>query len=215
MYIFIDESGNTDKKNDQKFLVVAFAVSRNRQFAEDLIIEIRDRCKAKGKPIGTKELKYHDLDSFQKEIAVQAINGKYRNFFVCFFDVDRANHALVTGKYEQRIQTRSIHHVLSKINREELLKQEKIQVLMDKKLSKEFQQAIEVEFQKHLGTKKGISVQCVNSSRERGIQLADIIAGAFRAKLMKKSDLFEVEQTHVFQITASDSTHFDAVNEKA
>jgi len=214
MFIFIDESGSTDRKNDQKFLVVAFVLSKNRQFAEDLILEIRDKCEAKGKPITQRELKYHDLAPFQREIAVRAINARYRNFFVCFFDVDRANQSLVTGKYEQHIQARSIHHVLSKLDRNELLHQESIKVVMDSKLSEDFRKAIESEFKKHLGTKKGVTVETVSSSRQRGIQLADLIAGAFRAKLMKKSDLFEVDHTHVFQITASDSTHFDAKNQE-
>ena len=210
MFIFIDESGSTDEKSDQKFLVVAFALVGNRQFADELIFEIKDKCKAKGKPINKKELKYHDLAPFQREIAVQTINSKYKKFYVCFFDVEKANKAMVTGEHEQLIQMKSIHHVLSKLDKDELTKYPVIRVLMDKKLTKEFQRAIEDEFQKHIGTKKGVSVQTVSSSKERGIQLADLIAGAFRAKLMKKSGLFEVEQPHIFQITASDINHFKA-----
>ena len=208
MFIFIDESGNTDAKSNQKFLVVAFVLLKNRDFADQLIFEIRDICKKKGKPIAKKELKYHSLEPFQREIAVQTINPKYRNFYVCFFDVDRADRTMVSGEYEQLIQMKSIHPVLSTLDKDEMKKHEHIKVLMDKKLTKDFQLVIEHEFQKYMGTKKGISVETVISSKERGIQLADPIAGAFRAKLMKKSGLFEVDHTRVFQISASDAEHF-------
>ena len=208
MFIFIDESGTTDEKNRQKYLVVSFVLLKNRAFADELIFEIRDTCKKKDKPITKKELKYHDLEPFQHEIAVQVINSKYRNFYVCFFDVDKANRTMVTGEYEQLIQMKSIHLVLSTLDKNELKKQGSVKVLMDKKLTNEFQSAIENEFQKHIGTKKGISVEAVTSSKERGIQLADLIAGAFRAKLMKKSGLFEAEHARVFQISANDAEHF-------
>ncbi len=210
MFIFIDESGTTDEKNKQKFLVVAFALAGNRQFADNLIFDIKDRCKAKGKPINKRELKYHDLTPFQREIAVQTINSKYRNFYLCFFDVEKASKPMVTGKYEQLIQMNGIHSILSKLDVQEMRKHEAIKVLMDKKLTNDLQRAIEDEFQKHIGTKKGVSVQTANSSKERGIQLADLIAGAFRAKLMKKSDLFEVDYANVFQLSAADISHFKA-----
>jgi len=208
MFIFIDESGTTDAKCNQKFLVVAFVLLRNRDFADRLIFEIRDLCGKKGKPINKKELRYHDLEPFQREIAVQAINSKYRNFYICFFDVDKADKTMVTGEYEQLIQMKSIHLVLSALDKNEMKKHARITVLMDKKLTRKFQLAIEDEFQKHMGTKKGISVETAISSKERGIQLADLIAGAFRAKLMKKSGLFEADHTRIFQISASDAGHF-------
>jgi hypothetical protein len=208
VFIFIDESGTTDAKSNQKFLVVAFVPLKNRDFADQLIFEIRDICKKRGRPITKKELKYHSLEPFQREIAVQTINSKYRNFHVCFFDVDNADRDMVSGEYEQLIQMKSIHHVLSTLDKGEMRKHGHIKVLMDKKLSDDFKLAIEDEFQKHMGTKKGISVETVVSSKERGIQLADLIAGAFRAKLMKKSGLFEVDHTRVFQISASDAEHF-------
>ncbi len=210
MFIFIDESGTTDEKSKQKFLVVAFALAGNRQFADSLIFDIKDKCKAKGKPVNQRELKYHDLTPFQREIAVQAINSKYRNFYLCFFDVEKASKPMVTGEYEQRIQMEGIHCVLSKLDLGEMKRHDTVKVLMDKKLTADLQQTIEDEFQKHLGTKKGVSVRSISSSKERGIQLADLIAGAFRAKLMKKSDLFEVDYTHVFQLSASDINSFKA-----
>jgi len=201
MFIFIDESGSTYAKSDQKFLVVAFALMNNHQFADELIFEIKRRCNAKGKAIKKKELKYHDLTPFQREIAVQTINSKYRNFYVCFFDVEKASKSLVDGQSEQVIQTLMIHNVLSKLDRNEMKKHDAVRVVMDKKLAVEFQKTIRKEFQVHIGTKKGIEVKTAVSSKERGVQVADLIAGAFRAKLMKKSDLFQVDHTQVFQIT--------------
>ncbi len=200
MYIFVDESGTTDEKNKQKFLVIAFALSSNRDFPEKLILKIKDQCKIKGKPIHRKELKYHELTPFQKEIAVKQINSSYRNFYICFFDVDRAERQMVTGKYEEEIQMQSIDNVLSKLDKSDMEKQEIIRIVMDKKLTTGAQHSIEDRFKRHLGKNKGISVRTLNSSKERGIQLADLIAGAYRAKLMKKSDLFEADPLRVFQI---------------
>lgn len=134
MYIFIDESGTTDKKNKQGFLVLAFVLASNRAFVDELILSIKDQCKAKGKPIHSREVKYHDLTPFQREIAVKKINSKYRRFYVCFFDVDKADKQMVTGEYEQLIQMESIGHVLSKLNKIELKKEKFIKVIMDKKL---------------------------------------------------------------------------------
>ncbi|GEM_PF-2181922 len=208
IFIFIDESGSTDEKSRQKYLVVSFVLLKNRDFADQLIFEIRDKCKAKGKPIAKKELKYHNLEPFQREIAVQAIISRFRNYYLCFFDVEKASKSMVSGKHEQLIQMKSIHHVLSAIDRNELNKHERIRVLMDKKLTEEFRRMIEDEFQKHLGTKKGVSVEMAVSSKERGIQIADLIAGAFRANLMKKSGLFEPDHSRVFQLSASDAGHF-------
>jgi hypothetical protein len=168
----------------------------------------------KGKPITSKEVKYHDLTPFQREIAVQRINSRYRNFYVCYFDVEKANKTMVSGKHEQLIQMRMVHSILAKLDKRELSKYEKVCVIMDKKLSDHFRDLIEEEFQKHLGTKKGITVDTEVSSRERGLQVADLIAGAFRAKLMKKSDLFEVELTRIFQIVAPDEETFRAEKAK-
>ncbi len=176
----------------------------NRDFSESLIFGIKDICKAKGKPIRTKEVRYHDLEPLQKEIAVQVLNSKYRNFYVCFFDVDKSPKALVTGKHELEIQKGMIHSLLCSIDSKMLRESEVVKIIMDKKLSKSFQNAIKTELQAHLNTKKGVHVETASSSSERGIQVADIIAGAFRAKLLKKSDLFHVDLTHVFQITIPD-----------
>lgn len=201
MFIFVDESGVTDEKSRQKFLVVAFVLSGNRQFVDELVFEIRDKCKARGKPVVGRELKYHDLAPFQREIAVQVINSRYRNFFVCFFDVETASKGMVSGRFEHVIQRQAIHNVLSKLDARLLKNHDSVKVVMDRKLGEDSLQAIEDEFQKHLGMKKGVSVRSASSSKERGIQVADLIAGAFRAKLLKKSGLFEVDQTRVFQIT--------------
>ena len=204
MFIFIDESGITDAKGRQQFLVVSFVLMNNRAFSEELIVGIKDACAKKGKPIKNKEVKYHDLTAFQKEIAVKAINSNYRNFYLCFVDIEHAPKTMADGLHEQEIQTRMIHSVLSKLDIAEMRKSDRIRVIMDKKLSSAFQKSIEEELQRHLGTKKGIEVETANSGKERGIQVADIIAGAFRAKLMKKSDLFEVDHTRIFQITIGD-----------
>ncbi len=210
MFIFIDESGSTDLHSKQRFLVVAFAIMKNRDFSEQLIFEIKDKCKQKGKPIVKKEVKYHNLDSFQREIAVQILNSRYKKFYVCFFDVEKAPPSFVTGKSETIIQKEMIHNLLISLDRSELNEFAEIKIIMDKKLSKSFQDAIRDELQKHLNHKKGIFVESSGSSRERGIQVADLIAGAFRAKLMKKSDLFEVELQKVFQITIKDDGAYKA-----
>lgn len=84
MFIFIDESGSTNRKAGQRYLVVAFALMNTRQFAEEIIIQIRDKCKEQGQPVKIRELKYHNLTPFQREIAVKIINSNYRNFYVCF-----------------------------------------------------------------------------------------------------------------------------------
>lgn len=204
MFIFIDESGITDVKTKQKYLVVAFALMRNRAFADELIFEIKDKCKAKGKPVKKKEIKYRALEPFQKEVAVQLINSRYRNFYICFIDLEKSHKSMMSGKHEHRIQTIMVHNLLSTIDDRNLKNDEKIKIIMDKKLSKKFQDSIIHELRKHFGSKKGISLKTATSSKERGIQVADIIAGAFRAKLMKKSDLFEVDLTRVFQVAIPD-----------
>lgn len=214
MFIFIDESGSTDAKNHQDFLVIAFALSSNHSFPEQLIFNIRDRCRARGKPIFAKELKYYDLTQFQREIAIREINAHYRNFYVCYFDVGKANRNLVTGSYEEQIQMKSIYNVLAKLDKRDLVRGGYVKVIMDKKLSESSQSEIRHKFQEHLGTKKGITVQTASSSKERGIQLADLIAGAARAKLIKKSDLLEIDLTHSFQISATDIDHLSVMSDK-
>ena len=204
MFIFIDESGLTDAKSEQRYLIVAFAIMNNKAFADELIFSIRDKCQRSGKPIKKKEIKYHDLEPLQKEIAVQTINSRYRNFYICFIDLGKASQSLVTGKHESEIQTKMIHNLLLSFDKEELMQKERLKIIMDKKLSSKFQESIRSELQMHLGTKKGIMVEAANSSKVRGIQVADIIAGAFRARLMKKSELFHVDFTHIYQITISD-----------
>jgi hypothetical protein len=201
MFIFIDESGRTDLRSKQHYLVVAFALMKNREFAESLIFQIKDTCKAKGKPIKVREVHYHDLEPLQREVAVQVINSKYRNFYVCFFDVDKSPGSLVSGKFELEIQKGMIHSLLHSLDSKMLRESEVVKVIMDKKLPKFLQTAIRTELREHLKTKKGVYVDTATSSSERGIQVADVIAGAFRAKLLKKSDLFQVDLTHIFQIT--------------
>ena len=203
MFIFIDESGLTDITTEQKFLVVAFVLMRNRAFADELVFGIKDKCKEIGKPIKRKEIKYRVLDPEQKEIAVKTINSKYHNFYVCFVNLEKSHKSMITGKYEHKIQTIMVHNLLSSIDHRDLNGDE-LKIIMDKKLSTEFQNAITHELRKHFGSKKGITVKTETSTKERGIQVADIIAGAFRAKLLKKSDLLQVDLTHVFQITIPD-----------
>jgi len=99
MFIFIDESGLTDVNTEQRFLVVAFALMRNRAFADELVFGIKDKCKEIGKPIKRKEIKYRALDLQQKEIAVKMINSKYHNFYVCFIDLEKSHKSMITGKY--------------------------------------------------------------------------------------------------------------------
>lgn len=209
MYIFIDESGTTDEKSKQKFLVIGFAIAENRDFVDKLIFEIKNQCQIKGKPIKQRELSYHDLTPFQREIAIkQIINSGYRNMYLCFFDVDKADKRFVTGKYEHRIQMNSIANVLSRLDKQEMRKKDCIKVIMDEKLVDVELSEIRKAFWNYLETKKGVSIETAKSQKDRGIQLADLIAGAFRAKLMKKSDLFEVDYTHVFQITQVDLDKF-------
>ncbi len=210
MFIFVDESGVTDLKSKQKYLVVAFALMNNRAFADELIFEIKDKCNKKGKPISRREVKYHDLEPLQKEVAVQTINSKYRNFYICFVDLEKSHKTMVTGEHELQIQKQMIHSLFINISIKSFLYYRKgeIKIIMDKKLSEEFQNSLKHELQTHLGTKKGVSIETANSKKERGIQVADIIAGAFRAKLMKRSDLFEVDFASVFQITIPDTGVF-------
>jgi len=106
-----------------------------------------------------------------------------------------------------------VHNLLSSIDQRDLNGDE-LKIIMDKKLSQEFQNSISHELRKHFGSKKGISVKTETSTKERGIQIADIIAGSFRAKLMKKSDLLEVDLTHVFQIIIPDFDVFKTENVK-
>jgi hypothetical protein len=200
MFIFIDESGSTDIRSSQRYLIVAFAFMNNRDFAERLIFEIKDQCKAKGKPIRSKEVRYHDLEPLQKEIAVQILNSKYRDFYICFLDLEKIPSHFATGEFEHLIQKDIINSLLVSLDSDALKKYEKINIIMDKKLNKNFQESIRAELQKHLHSKKGIYVETASSSSERGIQVADVIAGAFRAKLLKKSDLFHVDLNRVFQI---------------
>lgn len=204
MFIFIDESGITNLKSNQKYLVVSFAIMKNKAFAEEIIFEIKDKCKSKGKPIKKKEVRFHDLEPLQKEIAVQVINSKYRKFYICFVDLEKTDKSMVTGTHEHEIQTKMIHNVLLSFDKNELRKKRALNIIMDKKLSKKYQESIKAELQRHFGTKKGICVKALKSSSSRGIQLADVLAGAFRAKLMKKSDLFQVAPQRVYQITISD-----------
>jgi hypothetical protein len=213
MFIFIDESGITDVKSEQKYLVVAFALMRNRAFADELIFEIKDKCKKKGKQI-KYEVKYHSLEPLQKEVAIDCINSRYRNFYICFIDLEKSHKSMITGKHEHKIQTIMVHNLLSSINSRDLKNDKELKIIMDKKLSGKYQDSIKYELRKHFGSKKGLSVKTASSSKERGIQIADIIAGAFRAKLMKKSDLFEVNLTHVFQVTIPDTDVFKTGNIK-
>lgn len=208
MLIFIDESGLTDIRTEQRYLVVAFALMKNRAFADELIFDIKDRCKAKGKPVKKREIKYHALEPFQKEVAVRCINSKYRNFYVCFIDLNRCHKSMISGKHEHRIQTMLVHNLLSSIDKRDLIDKKDLKIIMDKKLSGKYLGSIKQELRKHFGSKKGIFIKTATSSKERGIQVADIIAGAFRAKLMKKSDLFEVDFTRVFQVTIPDENVF-------
>ncbi|MDE1860887.1 MAG: DUF3800 domain-containing protein, partial [Candidatus Micrarchaeota archaeon] len=118
MYIFIDESGTTDEKNKQKFLVLAFALIENRDFADRLIPKIKKTCEIKGKPIKSREVSYHDLTQFQREIAIQELLASgYRNMYVSFFDIDKADRKFVTGSYEHKIQMAGICDFLSKLDR--------------------------------------------------------------------------------------------------
>ncbi|MEW5996976.1 MAG: DUF3800 domain-containing protein [Candidatus Micrarchaeota archaeon] len=210
MFIFIDESGLTHIESKQKYFVIAFALMKNRRFAEDLIFEIKDTCQKKGKPIKSREVKYYSLEPLQKEVAVSILNRRYRNYYLCFIDLERAHRAMVDGHHEGVIQKQTIHYLLSSLDANELRGFDSIEIIMDKKLSKKFQEAIKAELRIHLGTKKGIEVRASSSSSERGIQVADLLAGAFRAKLMKKSDLFEVEPSKVFQITIPDMDTYKA-----
>lgn len=201
LFIFVDESGLTNVETKQHYLVVAFALMHNRDFPDKLIFQIKDECKKKGRPVKSREVKYHDLSPFQREIAVRILNSNYRNFYIAFVDLEKSHRAMVTGSNEFKIQTKIICELLCGIDQKKLNPYGEIRVIMDKKLLKEFQEQIEKILQAHIGTKKGITVDTSSSARERGIQVADLIAGAFRAKLMKKSDLFQVDFSQVFQVT--------------
>ena len=79
MFIFIDESGLTDVTTEQKYLVVAFALMRNRAFAEELIFGIKDKCKEIGKPIKRKEIKVAE------ETPPQAVGyASFGHYFPCW-----------------------------------------------------------------------------------------------------------------------------------
>jgi len=204
LFIFIDESGLTSVKSGQRYLIVVSALMRNRAFAEELISEIRSECKRKGKPIENKELKFHKLLPLQKEIAIRVLNSHYKNFYICFIDLARVHSSIASGAYEFQIQTTMIKNLLFNLDKDYLRKFDAINVIMDKKLSSVFQNFLKNAFQSYIGTKKGVLVKTSSSARERGIQIADLIAGAFRAKLMRKSDLFEVDLRRVFQVTIPD-----------
>ncbi len=182
--------------------MISFVISENKAFVDGLIFKIRRQCELKCKAIKRRELSYHDLTPFQREIAVKEIvNSGYKEMYLCFFDVEKADKRFVTGQNEHLIQMNSIAKVLSKFDTQALKKKETIKVIIDEKLVEEELGAIRDVLWKYLGTKKGVSVETTKSQKDRGIQLADLIAGAFRAKLTKKSDLFEIDYTHVFQIT--------------
>ena len=204
MYIFIDESGTTDRKNNQKFLVVAYAILENRAFADELISKVKKVCERNGRPITDREISYHALSGFQRELAIKELLASgYRNMYISFFDVESADKRFTTGGYEHKIQMVGISNFLSTLDKMELMKKENIRVIMDEKLVDDEISSVEKEFQRYLGTKKNISVEATKSTKERGIQLADLIAGGFRAKLMKKSYLFEIDISHTFQITTA------------
>ena len=155
MYIFIDESGTTDQKNNQKFLVISFVISENRTFVDELIFKIKRQCEIKGKPVKQRELSYHDLTPFQREIAVKEIvNSGYKEMYLCFFDVDKADKHFVTGQSEHLIQMNSIAKVLSKFDKQELMKKKSIKVIMDEKLVDEELGIIRRAFWEYLETKK-------------------------------------------------------------
>jgi len=202
-YVFIDESGVTASEAKQKYFILSMAISKNKGFIDDLIFSIRDECIRKGKPIvNHKEIKYHDISRFQKEIVVQRINLKYKNFYIAFTDIESSHKSISEGKQENLVQSMIISAMLGDLFSTEVFKKDDtVRIIMDEKLPIEYQRIIRDFVAKIRKSKKGISVEAKSSRRERGIQLADILAGAFREKLTKKSDLFQIDHTHVFNVT--------------
>ena len=198
MFVFIDESGMTRADAGQKFLVIAYCVCRNKKFAWDLINAIRDECKAKGKPILNKEIKYHDISRFQQEIAIKKINKTYKNFYLAFMDVEAADKKFTTGKDEDKIQKSMLELVARKFERK-IREKNDVTIFVDEKLKPESIKEIHGLLCALKETKKGVRVEARSSKTLLGLQLADLVAGAFRAKLLKRSDLLEVDHTHVFQ----------------
>lgn len=200
MFVFIDESGLTKAEAGQKFLVIACCVCNNKKFAEDLINGIRDECKAKGKAVLSKEIKYHDISRFQQEIAIKRINKNYKNFYLAFMDIDSADKKLTSGKDEDRIQKNMLELIATKFE-SKLREKDSVVVFVDEKLKKESIAEIHGLLCAIRGSKKGLRVEARSSKTMHGLQLADLIAGAYRFKLLKKSDLLEVDDTHIFQCT--------------
>ncbi len=198
MFVYIDESGITNKEAMQKYLVIALCVCNNKEFAQNMILEIRKTCNEKGLPItDQKELKYHELKRFQQEIAIRIINNKpYRNFYLVYVDVDKADKSLTTGKNEGEIQKLMLESMAEKF-KEKLKEKDQIRIIADEKLCKASLEEIRKQVHEIRGSKKGISVDQDSSRKHYGLQLADLIAGSYRAKLMKKSDLLEVNERHV------------------
>ncbi|MFH0927663.1 MAG: DUF3800 domain-containing protein [Candidatus Micrarchaeota archaeon] len=199
MFVFVDESGQTNIKAGQKYLVLSFCICSNKEFANNLVYEIRDSCKKQGKPVvNKKELKYHELSRFQQEIAIGLINKKYRNFYVAYVDLGKADTKFTTGKSEERIQKLMLLSVAFNFA-EKIEKKQKVVVFVDKKLTKESLLDIRHMVQDLKKSKKNVVVEEKNSHALCGLQLADLIAGAFRAKLMKTSGLLEVREDHIFE----------------
>ncbi|MFH1095224.1 MAG: DUF3800 domain-containing protein [Candidatus Micrarchaeota archaeon] len=199
MFVFVDESGSTNINARQKYLVLSFCVCNNKQFAEDLIRRIRKNCEAQGKQIrDPKEIKYHDISRFQQEIAIKLINKEYHKFYLAYVDVEKADASLTTGKNEERIQTQMLLSIAGNFA-DKIEKKEEVIVIIDEKLSKESLDSVRRFVQVLRKSKKNLRVEERKSQTISGLQLADLIAGAFRAKLMKTSGLLDVVDDHIFE----------------
>lgn len=203
MFIFVDESGQTNIQAKQKYLVISFCVCKNKKFPDELIRSIYQKCAKEAKPIlNKKEIKYHDISRFQQEIAIGIINKTYKNFYVAYVDIEKTDRALSDGKSEEIIQ-KSILQSIAVIFQEKIEKQNKIKIFVDKKLSKDSLKEIRILVQMLKKSKKDVSVKEKNSQSLCGLQLADLIAGSFRAKLMKISNLLEIKDENIFSCEAT------------
>jgi hypothetical protein len=199
MFIFIDESGVSNIDCNQKYLVISLALMNNRAFALNLVNKIKDTY-SDMKFKHTGELKYHDLNRLKREVATDTINRQYSNYHICLLDLESSSQRyMLDGKHENIIQKTMIKHTLQMIDPETFNTRD-IKIIMDEKLPVPLQKIIRSEFISYLGKRKGVSVKSAKSNKEAGIQIADLIAGAFRADLKNKTHHLEANQSRIYNL---------------
>lgn len=198
MFIFIDESGTTNARARQKYFVLSFCLSGNKAFHQDLADEIREKCRKEGKPVlDKKELKYHELSRYQQEIAIGVINRRYKNYYAAFVDIEKADPKMTTGKKEDYIQKMVMKQVALRFR--DNMRAQDLTVFVDRKLTDVSMAEIRTYLHELKGSNNGATIEWRNSQTLAGLQIADLIAGAFRAKLMKTSGLLEPKAGHAIE----------------